>query len=277
MAADAGGARFIKDENKIVTSKKLKGNDISMLVILAIIAVAALGVYFFLFPMFTNMKSLTTEIEDLQIKEYEYKNQIAQTETYKKQYQEAQSDYYKFFTYFYSPMDPEIIDERVTSMLIAHNMTPASLSMTTLTVEDVPLYVAQELRVNPVPDLTEPPEGQEPITPVPPIGDIGDEQPYLAADEAPAAPDYSAATGNYAFVYTVSVSAYGNRDNLYTFLAQVAPMTAMKVTSFNFTDSVTTRDEAGKSTTAPGEINMQIKMYVLIDGVSARDFNAGRQ
>jgi len=269
MAADAGGARFIKDEKKLVTTKGLRESDVSMLFILAIIAVAALGIYFVLYPMFTNMKSLTGEVDELQVKEYEYKNQIAQTEIALKQYEEAQADYYRFFSYFYSPMDPEIIDERVTSMLIAHDMTPASFSMTTLTVEGISPYMADELRTNPVPETTEPPAAQEP----PAEGSEGNLPDIPDPTPAPQpAPGFSTPADSYAFVYTINVSAYGNRDNLYTFLSQVSTMTAMHVISFNFSDPTTERDAEGKTTTKPGEINMQIKMYVLVDGVPARDF-----
>jgi len=276
--ADTGGARFIKDEKKFLPDKKLKDSEISMLFILAIVAVAVLGVYFILFPMYTNMNSLTNEIDEMQAKEFEYRDQIAMTEIYQKQFKEAQSDYNSFFNYFHSPMDPEIIDERITSMLIAHNMTPASLSMSTLMVEGVPPYVAQELLVRPVPDITEPQEDST-TTSVPPVGDTGD-MPYEGAEAADASladPDDSIPADNYAFVYTITLSAYGNRDNLYTFLAQAATMTAMKIVAFDFTDPETTTDSDGKSTTNPGEINMQIKMYVLIDGVPAREFGAGEQ
>jgi len=272
MPADPGGARLIKDDKKLLTTRKLKDSELSTIFIVAIIAVAALGIYFVLFPMFTNMNDLTDDIDSLRAQEYEYRAQISQTESYLEQYKEAQADYNRFFSYFYSPMDPEIIDERITSMLIAHDMTPASLSMTTLNVEGVSPYFASELRVNPVPDLTGA-DGDGQITPVPPIGDISGEDvnvgDYFPDQEQPDFAD------SYAFVYTVNVSAYGNRDNLYTFLAQVAPMTAMIVTAFDFTDSVSEKGSDGKTITTPGQINMEIKMYVLIDGVPARDFGTG--
>jgi len=271
---DIGGARLIKDEKPFLPTKKLKQSEISMLFILAIIAVAVLGSYFILLPMFTNMNSLTEEIEEMQATEFDYRDQIALTEMYQKQFKEAQSNYNRYFTYFHSPMDPEIIDERITGMLIIHDMTPKSLSFTTLTVEGVPPYYAEELRVNPVPDTTEPPE-DEPITPVPPIGEIEDD-PYNIPEAADGS-EYDVPVDSYAFVYTINVNAYGDRNNLYTFLAQVAPMTAMYVTSFDFTDTVTTKGTDGTSTTTLGVINMEIKMYVLIDGVPARDFGSGTQ
>ena len=279
MAGEAGGARFIKDESKIVVTKKLKENEISMLFILAIVAVAALGTYFVLYPMFTNMRTLTDEIDTLKNQESEYRNQIALTEIYKSQYEEAQNEFNQFFSYFHSPMDPEIIDERVTSMLIAHQMTPASLSMTTLEVESIPPYRAEELRANPVPESTEPPEDEGAGEVIVPPADGTDEDSDLGEyiydyiDDAALAAEEIA----YAFVYTVDVSAYGDRANLYTFLAQVAPMTAMHVISFDFTDPSSERDLEGVTTTTPGQINMQIKMYVLIEGVPARDFGAGGQ
>jgi len=273
--ADAGGARFIKDEQKIVMPKKLKESEVSMLVILAIIAVAALGVYFVLFPMFTNMRELTGEIDELQAKQYEYRNQIAQTEMFQQQYKEAQADFYRYFNYFYSPMDPEIVDERITSMLIVHEMTPATLSMTTLEVEGVPPYLAQELRANPLPESIEPQQEEAPATP-PPAEDMPADDPTAQAEPEPV-PEEEAIVDAYAFVYTVNVSAYGTRDMLYTFLAQAATMTAFYVESFDFTDPVTTKDTDGRDIVTPGQINMQIKMYVLIDGVPARDFGAGGQ
>jgi len=271
MPADSSGARLIKDDKKLVTTRKLKESEISTLFIVAIIAVAALGVYFVLYPMFTKMNSLTDEIDALQAQEYSYRAQISQTEMFLEQYKEAQADYNRFFSYFYSPMDPEIIDERITSMLIAHDMTPASLSMTTLTVEGVLPYFAEELRINPVPDLSEFPEDGQ-VTPVPPIGEIGNEQ--VNPGDYYQSPEDEIQADCYAFVYTVTVSAYGDRNNLYTFLSQVAPMTAMEIVSFDYTDAISQKDSDGKTTTTPGQINMQIKMYVLIDGVPARDFGA---
>jgi len=270
--ADAGGARLIKDDKKLIVTKKLKESEVSMLVILAIIGVAALAVYFVLLPMFTNMRSLTGEIDELKMKELEFKTQIAQTEIYQNQFDEAQASYYRFFPYFFPPMDPEIVDERVTSMLIAHDMTPATLNMTTLEVEGISPYYADELRANPVPEILEPEEEAPELT-APPAGGADD----MLADQGGTAAEPEGPADSYAFVYTVTLSAYGDRDNLYTFLQQVSGMTAMHVISFSFTDSQTTRDEAGVSTTTPGLINMQIKMYVLIDGVPARDFGAGGQ
>jgi len=268
--ADAGGARFIKEEKKFVTGTKLKDNEVSMLFILAIIAVAALGTYFILLPMFTNMSGLTDEIDELKAQEMEYRNQIALTDMYKEQYDAARSDYNTYFSYFHQPMDPEIIDERITSMLIAHGMTPASLSMTTLNVEGIPPYMAEELRANPVPETIEPADNAEP-----PAEDAADNQEdYPDIDAASPPPEQAAYTDSYAFVYTINLTAYGNRDNLYTFLYQVSSMTAMHVMAFNFTDPVTDKDADGKTTTTPGEINMEIKMYVLVDGVPARDFGA---
>ena len=265
--ADAGGARFIKEEKSsfLPTTRKLKDSEVSTIAIVAILAAAFLGFYFVLFPMFTKMNSLEDEIVGLRAQQSEFKNQIAQTEIYKNQYREAQANYYRYFTYFHSAMDPEIIDERVTSMLIAHGMTPASLSMTTLESFAVFPYVAQELRANPLPDTEGAAEGQ---AEAPAAGTNAGDGIADAEDIYNQLQDAAAAAGDasYSFVYTINVSAYGERANLYTFLAQVATMTAMYVTSFDFTDPMED---------TPGQINMQIKMYVLIDGVPARDFGGG--
>ena len=272
MAADAGGAKFVKSENSFLPTKKLKESEVSMLVILAIIVVAVLGVYFVLYPMYKNMSSLTEDIEGLKATEFEVKNQIALTESFEQQFKEAESNFNRFSAYFYPPMDPELIDKRVTSMFIAHNMNPFNFNMTSLAVESIPPYMATELRANPTPDTTETTE----------------EAPAGATEDAAANPeenqanesvqDPAQATGgeSYAFVYTVNVSAYGDRNNLFTFLSQVATMTAMEVESFNFIDPRSEKDQDGKTTTIPGEVNMTIKMYVLVDGVPARDFSTGQ-
>ena len=274
MAVDAGGARLIKEEKQNVSLKSLKSNEIQMLFTLVIVAVAALVIYFILLPMYNGLADLEKDNDDLRNQEYEIRNQIAQAPGYQNMHDEARADYFRYIAYFYSPMAPELIDERITSMLIAHGMTPATLTMTTLTVEGIPAYMAQELRADPVPI---------------PLDSVADEEQAAdnsgqanaegggsnledAADAAEAAANPTEEIfDDYAFVYTVSVSAHGDRNNLFTFLAQVAPMTAMYVTDFSYIDPVTEKasEPGGKDIVTPGVINMTIKMYVFVEGVPA--------
>jgi hypothetical protein len=251
--------------------KKLKNREISMLFMLAIVGIAALTIYFVLFPMYTNLSVLEAENETLRAREIEMSTQIDRSAGYQQMHDEAKTDYSRYISYFYRPMDPETIDERISGMLIAHGMTPSTLTMTGLQVEGVPPYLAQELRAAPVPkpldirkdESTAAEDGQESSGSGTASADAGDP----VGEAAPASPGQEEFE-DYAFVYTVTVSAQGDREHLYTFLAQTAPMTAMEVTGFSYDDPV------DKNT--PGTVNMTIKLYVFVEGVPANEQAGGK-
>lgn len=270
--AGAGGARLIKDEKQNSMLKPLKSSELKMLLNLVVVAVAALTIYFILLPMYQGLAVLEEENNALRAQEIETSAQIDKLPGFQDMLVEARNDYYRFIGYFHNPMPPEILDERITSMLISHGMTPTSFSMTTLQVQGIPPYMMQELRVNPVPiplDTTggEAAEG----------GGTALENAAEAAETAAEGAEEVIYEDNV-FVYTINVNAQGDRNNLFTFLAQVAPMTAMYVTSFSITDPVVTpaTTPGGSATTTPGTINMTIKVYVYVEGVSANaQANAG--
>jgi len=268
MAVDAGGARLIKEEKQSVSLKNLKSGELKMLLTLVVVAVAALTIYFILFPMYQGLAVLEEENKTLRTQAAEAQNQIDKIPGFQNMLDEARNDYYRYIGYFFNPMEPELLDERITSMLIAHGMTPSAFSMSTLEVQGIPPYEAQELRANPVPV----PLGSE-------DEETGEGQTGSALENA-AENAEAAAEGaeeiiydDYAFVYTVTVTAHGDRNNLFTFLAQVAPMTAMFVTDYSYTDPVVTEPTTpgGTKTTTPGIINMTIKMYVFVEGVTANE------
>jgi hypothetical protein len=259
-----------------------------MLFALLIVGIAVLTGYFLLLPMFTNLSALTDERDALKIQEDEMRLQIARTAEFQDMFDDAQAEYFRYISYFYEPMEPEMIDERITSMMIAHEMIPASLSMTTLVVEAVPLYMADVLRVSPVPVPLDSGAGAADGVAGGADGSGGssgsgggangaDSPAFDAANEAggtEAAPTPTQAQaadeyGSYAFVYTIKATAYGKRDSLYDFLAQAAPMTAMEVTSFSYTDP-TSKASGEKDAASLGSINMEIKLYVFVEGVMAK-------
>ena len=285
MAFENSGARLIKEERQSLAGYKLKASEVRMLFALLIVGISVLTAYFLLLPMFTNLSALSDEVEGLQRQQDEKRLQIARTAEFQDMYDDAQSEYYRYISYFYEPMAPEMIDERITSMLLAHNMTPASLSMTTLQVEAVPQYMADELRASPLPVM---PDSDTAIIVDGAVatgaqgaggGDVGDgPAPGTAADgaDADAAETPSQASDgsdSYAFVYTIKATAYGKRDSLYAFLAQASNMTAMEVTSFSYADPKpeTAADSGEKDAADAGSINMEIKLYVFVEGVMAKD------
>jgi len=262
MAIESSGAKPQKEAKKGVTLKKFSNKEITMIFALVIVAIAALGAYFVLFPMFTNLATLSLEIDRTKAQELEHRNQIAQLETFQEIYDEARADYLKYISYFYVPMVPEHIDERITGLLIENEMTPATLVMTLLGVEPIPPYMAEELRVSPVPIPIVDEEEDEKT-------EDADSEAEDAEADAAAEPDEAADTEEeedeyFAFVYTVTVGAYGDRENLFSFLAQTAPMTSMEITFFGYGDAINTRE-----VTKPGEITMEIKLYVYVEGVAA--------
>jgi hypothetical protein len=276
MAMDAGNARLIKEEKPGLSAKSLKPNEVKMLFGLAIVGIAALVIYFLLFPMFTNLTTLQQEIDDLTVKKNELTLQAARIGEFEQMYKDAESEYYHFISFFYEPMVPEMIDERITSMLIAHDMSPAALTMTTLQVEGIPPFMAEELRTNPVPAPVDAETDQAAADAgAAGSGATGDTALEDAANQADAtaAPPEEVVVDSYVFVYTVDVTAYGDRDNLYTFLAQVGGMTSMKVTAFDFKDKeiIKAANKGEKDTVVPGVINMEIKLYVYVAGVTAGD------
>ncbi|MDR3305837.1 MAG: hypothetical protein LBS85_07450 [Clostridiales Family XIII bacterium] len=161
----------MKDNRAAAPAKKpgafgrLSKRERTMIAVLVILVVlGALG-YFVAYPALQNYTALTADLETLQSKEMEYRNQIAQTPAYQKQYDEAKAKYDKYLTLFYTPMDPEMIDATITSMLLECNLSPTSLSMVPLQSEAVPVYVPVALVPDPVPPQTESSAGGSPAEP----------------------------------------------------------------------------------------------------------------
>jgi hypothetical protein len=273
MAVDAGGARLIKEDKQALSAKSLKNSELKMLLTLVVVAIAALTIYFILLPMYQGLAVLEEENITLRIQESEYTNQVDKIPDFQNMLDTARSDYYRYVGYFHRPMEPELLDERITSMLISHGMTPSSFTMTTLEVKGIPPYFAEELRANPAPlplgaEGEETAEGEQAEAGGGTVLDNAAENAEAAAEGAEVA-----VYEDYAFVYTINVSARGDRNNLFTFLAQVAPMTAMYVTEFSFTDPIVTpaTTPGGTATTTPGIIDMTIKLYVYVEGVTANE------
>jgi len=262
-----GNARLISDEKIDSGFKKLSQKERTLLFILAVVAIAVLGVWFLLLPAYNSISTVYEELETLKSQEFEYRNEIMLAEMYEKMLDDAQAEYEKYSSYFYDLMEPESIDERITGMLTDNGMTPATLSMTLLEVKGVLPYTVSELRVNPVPkpvDSEADNEGGE--------SDSGEP----AGDGAETDKDDAEAKDSKSFVYTVNITAHGERDNLYDFLTQAAGMTAFEVTSYSFGTKIATTEAAAASDAAANAdsqelIKIEIKLYVFVEGVAVED------
>jgi type II secretory pathway component PulM len=250
-----------------------------LLIGLALAVAIAAVVYFAVLPAMDRMKSLQEEIDTLSEQKIEMESVIARTAGFQADYELSKQDYNDYQQFFFSYMTPEDLDRSVTKMLQDAGLEPTRFSMTSLGIEELPMYAAQPLVPEVVPTYvpsTPPADTSDPMTDAP--AQDGNE----AASEGstttdPGALDGAGSLANPAesggsgevYVYTVDIAADGGPQELFSFLTTIYAMHGIEITTWNFQEPMTIvsyYDEYAEDP-GPGTVNLQIKIYVFMGEV----------
>jgi cell division protein FtsL len=286
---------------------KLSLRERVMLVVLIILVVAALVVFLVALPALNQITELNAEITELEQQKSEVRIEPDRTPEYQAAYEAALKDFENYQRFYYPFMDPETIDKTVTNMLLANDLEPVRLTMSTLQVEPLSVYSASQTLVpRPVPaekdkqgeqdakgaEGTEGEQGAEGAE-----GDEGAED--ESADEGGSRADNLASAaesagglttegvageapaGSLIYCYTVNVEATGWMYQMFSFLEGARTITAMEIVSYAYTAPDEVAPSSSKTTNTQvkepegGTIIMQIKLYVFVgDELTATEASA---
>ncbi|MDR2586917.1 MAG: type II secretion system protein M [Coriobacteriales bacterium] len=250
---------------------KLSLRERIMLAALAVIAVVAVVVFLVVLPALNQISELEAEVSALQQQKSEVHIEPDRTAEYQEAYDAAVLDFENYRRFYYPFMDPETIDRTVTNMLLANDLEPVLLTMSTLQLEVVPGYsAAQTLVPRPVPveedegdeakaegaegEAGAGAEGAEGEAGAGAEGAEGEAGAEGAEDEAEgsrsgnlaaAAEDAGGLTdesstegeapeGSLIYCYTVNVEATGWMYQMFSFLESARSITAMEIVSYSY-------------------------------------------
>ncbi|MDR0817755.1 MAG: hypothetical protein LBN35_03860 [Clostridiales Family XIII bacterium] len=273
-----------KKSNPVASAfRNLSKREQIMIYALVVIGVIAALVFLVAIPAMDNLTALQDETADLKNQEMEYRQVIAQADSYHEMFDEAQTTYKKAQKKYFKPMKPETLDEKITGYLMDAGFDPSTLSMSTLNVEGVPGYTAPILNPTAVPELPDTDTatadiavtdgGAEDNADAAAAGGAGAEGADTGTEVADttAAEGYDEAAANMggapAFVYTVNVSAQGEWSNLYKLLDTVRKKSGIEIISYQYNDA------SGGQTASKDTVTMVIKVYVFVKGVPASTGN----
>lgn len=223
--------------------KNLTKREQVMIYGLVIVAVVAILVFLIILPAMTHISDLQAEVSELQIEDNEMRLTIASAESYEQTYEDSQKKFNAYKKQLYTPMDPESLDEMVTSFLVESGLTPKNLNMTVLQQTQIPTFSPAPLTAKGVPVT-----GTDGAL----AEDTGDEE----------STEGSAGGGVQAYVYTISISVEGNREDLARLSDNIANTTGYELNSYNFTTGET---DITEGITNKGSIEAMISVFVYVD------------
>jgi hypothetical protein len=254
---------------------KLSLRERVLIVIFVVLAIVGATTYFVVLPAITAMQDLQIEVLELEDEKAAIRIGPDLTPQYQEQLELATKDFENYQRFYYPFMDPEIIDQTVTNMLLDNDLAPARFSMTAITTALVPPYATRTLVPKPVPtadSLVEDEVGSTTGTTNAEDGtnaagdassadggatgggsgegSTGRSEELATNAEAAGATPLSAedaetdegeepsglVLGLSIYCYTVDVEARGWMEDLFDFLNAARGVTAMEVVSYSYTD-----------------------------------------
>lgn len=223
--------------------KNLTKREQVMIYGLVIVAVAAILIFLILLPAMTHISELSAEVSELQIQEQEMRMTIASAPSYESTYEESEKRFNAFKKQLYTPMDPESLDEMVTSFLVDSGLTPKDLSMTVLQQTQIPAFAPPALTAEATPTA-------------------GTDGAVTTDTGSTDASGGGAAGGVQAYVYTISISVEGDRTDLANLSENIAKTTGYELNSYTFQSS---EEDIVEGITNKGTIQAMISIFVYVD------------
>jgi type II secretory pathway component PulM len=261
-----------------------------ILIIGLVIAIAiAATVYFAVLPAIERMNSLNEEIEALSEQKIEMEAVIARTAGYQADYELSKQEYNDYQQFFFAYMTPEDLDRTVTRMLQDAGLEPTRFSMTSLAIEELPMYAAQPLVPEVVPSYQ--PNVTSDVSSDPmadaPARDDGSAAPEAEAIDSGTVTSEGGVTtdasvvedvGSLAnpldgggsgevYVYTVDIAAEGGSQELFSFLTTIYAMHGIEITTWNYHEPIVSVAADGTEDAGIGTVDLQIKIYVFLGEV----------
>jgi hypothetical protein len=221
--------------------------------------------------------------------------------TYEEQSAEAAQKYAENQTFFYSPMEPEKVDESVTNLIVASKLKPVSLSMNTLSSYDAVPYDPLEFVESPLDDLDTAGAGESggAETSAETDAEAADDSSRGTIGSAPVASDTldqnsdtlpditqggssdvpTIPTDFVGYTYDVNVSATGTMQQLYNLLAMVNENKAMHIVRLDVGASSSGSGSSGSSNSnsanSDRSFSLQFRLYVYVPIAAVKELASG--
>jgi hypothetical protein len=256
--------------------QRLSKREQVMLIVLIVLVIGAVLIYFAIIPASKNLKKTHKEIETLRATEMQMRDDIAQLPIYKTQYDEAKLRYDTAIGKYNTPMDPELLDETITSLMTDSGFDPSSLTMSAIASEAISPYTAAKLEANVVP-IVEPPTGTsgsstdgDTETSAPAAGNDPDavldgSSPAVTPPSGQAATNTEGLSGPSAFAYSITATGEGTYKNLLNILTQVKTINGLYLTTYSY-DATASEVISGASNKPKGtqSFSLTFKLYVYV-------------
>jgi hypothetical protein len=273
--------KYVAPPKKEGFFSKLSKREQIMVVVLVVLVLGAALVYFAIVPAVKNYNNITDEIEKLRTEESQMQSDIAQKEVYLAQYDAAKIRYDEALLKYNKPMDPETLDETITTLVSDAGFEPNSLTMSSLTSEGVAPYTTRTLEANSVPIL-------DPVIPPdadPATGAAGEREaadaalatPGGATADSDAAPNESVEStgsaegtaelaGEYSsYVYSLDVTVDGTYTNLQNLISSMSDVNGLYLTTYSY-DTKASDVILGSTFSKRGtqQFALTFKLYVFV-------------
>lgn len=223
--------------------KNLTKREQVMIYGLVIIVVLAVLVFFILLPALTQMSELKEEASNLEEQELEMRLAISSVSQYDNTFEESEKTFKTLKKHLYTPMEPESLDELVTSFLVESGVTPKNLNMTVLQQAQIPEFAPGTLVAADAPQAG--------------TGAAVTENTEQSSQDTSENSD-----GIQAFLYTVSVSVEGNKTDLAKMVDKAKKTSGLELRNYKFT---TDDNDMSEGITTKGTISATISVFIYVD------------
>jgi hypothetical protein len=253
--------------------QRLSKREQWMSIILIILVVGAVLIYFAIMPASKNLNKVHGEIKTLRATEVQMRDDIAQLPIYKTQFDEAKLRYDTALVKYNSPMDPELLDETITSLMTDSGFDPSSLTMSSIGNEAISPYNAAKLEANEVP-VMEPPadtsggaETTAPATEADTDALLDGSSPEVTPPSNQTESSTDGLSGPSAFAYSITATGEGTYKDLLNILTQVKTVKGLYLTTYSY-DATASEVISGAKNKPAGtqSFSLTFKLYVFVKG-----------
>ncbi len=220
---------------------------------LVIVAVLGILIFLIILPAMTHMSELSDEVSKYETEDMEMRMVISQADSFDQQEKSATKSFNALKKQFYMPMDPESLDETITALVVRSGLSPKNLQMTTLQQGQIPAYAEQPLASAGIAEAT---TGAA-------TGSAADMSSDSGTDGTS---DANTSGGAEAYIYTVSVSAEGDKSQMSKLIDTVNATSGIELRTYSYSLSSDSTEEG--TVVMGGIVNMEFYVYVYVDNSS---------
>lgn len=211
---------------------------------LVVIVIIAVLVFLIILPALTNLSELDSEVSELQNKKMEMEYAISQVDDFEERYVAAEKAFKSYKKQLFLPMDPESLDELVTSLLVDSGLTPKNLTMSPLQQAQLPAFAPTALQSQGTPQV-----GTDGA-----LVENTDENTDESAD--------GDVSGILTFMYTANVTTEGDRADLTRLIDNTNSTSGIEIAEYSYAEG---SNDIIEGITTKGTVTATIYVYVYMD------------